>query len=281
MREIAAELIEKTVCDLILQANYAIGPDVRQAVEAACAAELSQAGRAVLGQLLENYDIARSERVAICQDTGLCVIFLDVGQDVHIIGGDLQAALSSATRRAYTAGYLRKSMVRDPLYDRVNTGDNTPPIVHTRIVPGEHIGILVTPKGIGSENMSAVKMLMPADGEAGVIDFVVDTVRRAGPNPCPPVIVGVGIGSTLEGAALLAKRMTARSLDAENPDPRYAALEKKMLQRINALGIGPAGIGGRCTALRVHIAAAPTHIGGLPVAVNLCCHAARHAHAVL
>lgn len=280
MREITAQAIENTVYDLILEASYCIGADVEQAVRGARETEPAPAGRAVLGQLLENYAIAREERIAICQDTGMCVIFLDVGQEVHIIG-DLGEALHRATARAYTEGYLRKSMVRDPLYDRANTGDNTPPIVHTRIVPGEKIDILVTPKGIGSENMSRVKMLVPADGEAGVVDFVADCVRRAGPNPCPPVIVGVGVGGDFETAALMAKRMTARGLDEGNPDPRYAALEQKILARINDLGIGPAGIGGRCTALAVHIMAAPTHIGGLPVAVNLCCHAARHARAAL
>lgn len=281
MREISAETIRKKVYDLILQASYQIGDDVCQAVRQARENEPSPAGRAVLGQLLDNYAIAREENVAICQDTGMCVIFLEIGQDVHITGGDLNEALNRAVHDAYTEGYLRKSVVRDPLYQRENTRDNTPAVVHTRIVPGEAIDILVTPKGFGSENMSRIKMLVPADGEQGVIDFVVDAVRQAGPNPCPPVIVGVGIGSTMEGAALMAKRMTARSLDEPNPDPRYQALEQKILTRINALGIGPAGIGGRCTALAVNIMTAPTHIAGMPVAVNLCCHAARHAHAVL
>lgn len=281
MREISAETIQKTVYDLILRASYRIGDDVCRAVSEAREKEPSPAGRAVLGQLLDNYAIAREEGVAICQDTGMCVIFLDVGQDVHVTGGDLNEALNRAVHDAYTEGYLRKSVVRDPLYQRENTRDNTPAVVHTRIVPGENIDILVTPKGFGSENMSRIKMLVPADGEQGVIDFVVDAVRQAGPNPCPPVIVGVGIGSTMEGAALMAKRMTARSLDEPNPDPRYGELEQKILRRINALGIGPAGIGGRCTALAVNIMTAPTHIAGMPVAVNLCCHAARHAHAVL
>lgn len=281
MREILACDIERTVYDLILKASYEIGEDVRSAVRSGCENEPSPAGQAVLRQLLENYEIARSERVAICQDTGMCVIFMNIGQDVHIAGGDLNEALNSAVRRAYGDGYLRKSVVRDPLYGRTNTRDNTPPVVHISIVPGEKIDILVTPKGFGSENMSRIKMLVPADGEQGVVDFVVDAVRQAGPNPCPPVIVGVGIGGTMEQAALMAKRMTARALDEENPDARYAALENKLLQRINALGIGPAGIGGRCTALKVNIMAAPTHIAGMPVAVNICCHAARHAHAVL
>ena len=281
VREVPAQTIQKTVYNLILDASYTIGGDVCRAVEEAYGTETSPAGREVLGQLLQNYAIAREERVAICQDTGACVIFLDIGQDVHIVDGDLNEALNSAVRHAYTEGYLRKSMVRDPLYRRENTGDNTPPIVHVRIVPGESVDILVTPKGFGSENMSSVKMLVPADGEKGVIDFVVDTVRRAGPNPCPPVIVGVGIGGTMELAALMAKRMTARPLNEKNADRMYAALEQKILDQINALGIGPAGIGGKCTALGVHIMTAPTHIAGMPVAVNLCCHAARHSHAVL
>lgn len=281
MRDISAKRIEDTVYSLILQASYHIGPDVRQAVGQAREAEPSPAGQAVLDQLLENYAIADAEDVAICQDTGMCVIFLDVGQDTHIVEGDLGEALNAAVRRAYTDGYLRKSVVRDPLYQRENTRDNTPPVVHTRIMPGEEVHILVVLKGFGSENMSRIALLTPAEGEAGVIDFVVDTVRRAGPNPCPPVIVGVGIGSTFEGAALMAKRMTARSLDVPNPDPRYSALEQKILRRVNALGIGPAGIGGRCTALAVHIQAAPTHMTSIPVAVNICCHAARHAEAVI
>ena len=281
MREIQATAIEQAVYDLILEASYNIGPDVCEAVRRYRDAEPSPTGRAVLHQLLENYQIAIAERVAICQDTGMCVIFLDIGQDAHICGGDLTDTLNSAVRRAYADGYLRKSVVRDPLYDRVNTRDNTPAVVHTRIVPGDKLDILITLKGFGSENMSRVKMLVPADGEAGVIDFVVDAVRQAGPNPCPPVIVGVGIGGTMEQAALLAKRMTARALDTVNPDPRYAALEDEILRRINQLGIGPAGIGGRCTALKVNIAAAPTHIAGMPAAVNMCCHAARHAHTVL
>jgi len=202
---------------------------------------------------------------------------LDVGQDVHI-EGDLNEAVSDGVRRAYQEGFLRKSVVRDPLYDRTNTGDNTPPVVHIRIVPGDQIDILVSPKGFGSENMSQVKMLVPADGEEGVVKFVTEAIEKAGPNPCPPVIVGVGIGGTMEMAAILAKRMTARSIDQPNPDPRYAALEERILEEINKSGVGPAGIGGRTTALKVNIATYPTHIASMPVAVNVCCHAARHAH---
>lgn len=281
MRDIAAGEITSCIKRLILEASYNIGPDVEGAVSAFMAQEPSPSGRAVLGQLLENYRIARDEQVAICQDTGMCVVFLDVGQEVHITGGDLSEAVAEAVRQAYGEGYLRKSVVKDPLYERTNTKDNTPPILHTRIVPGDKIDILVTPKGFGSENMSRIKMLVPADGEKGVIDFVVGTVVEAGPNPCPPVIVGVGIGGTLEVAALMAKRMTARALNEENPDPRYAQLEKTILEKINRSGVGPAGIGGRTTALKVNIMTHPTHIAGMPVAVNVCCHAARHAHAVL
>ncbi len=281
MREIQASQITAQLKALILQASYNIGPDVEAAVAAYKEKEPSPSGRAVLEQLLQNYAIAREEQVAICQDTGMCVIFLDVGQEVHIAGGSLQDALAEGVRQAYGEGYLRKSVVRDPLYDRTNTRDNTPPVVHTRIVPGDKIDMLVTPKGFGSENMSRTKMLVPADGAQGVIDFVVNTVIEAGPNPCPPVIVGVGIGGTLEVAALMAKRMTARALDEPNPDPRYAQLEQVILEKINRSGVGPAGIGGRTTALKVNIATYPTHIAGMPVAVNVCCHAARHAHAVL
>lgn len=277
VREIAAAQIKDCVKELILEASYVIGRDVEETMMQFKEEEPSPSGRAVLDQLLENYRIAREERVAICQDTGMCVVFLDIGQQVHITGGDLTEAVNSAVREAYNEGYLRKSVVRDPLYDRVNTRDNTPAILHTRIVPGDKLDILVTPKGFGSENMSRIKMLVPADGEQGVVDFIVNTVVEAGPNPCPPVIVGVGIGGTMEMAAILAKRMTARPLSEANPDPRYAALEETILSKINASGVGPAGIGGRTTALKVNIAASPTHIAGLPVAVNICCHAARHA----
>ncbi len=281
MRTIEAREIESAVKSLILKASYVIGSDVERAIERACETEESPSGRAVLKQLLENYEIARTERVAICQDTGMCVVFLDIGQDVHIEGGDLNEAVTNAVRAAYAEGYLRKSVVRDPLYERVNTRDNTPAVIHTRIVPGDKIDVLVTPKGFGSENMSAVKMLVPADGESGVVKFVTETAVNAGSNPCPPIIVGVGIGGTMEMAAILAKRMTARCLDEANPDPRYRALEDKILCEINKSGVGPAGIGGRTTALKVNIAAYPTHIAALPVAVNICCHAARHAHTVL
>lgn len=281
MREIGAESITQKVYELILEASYNIGADVEGRIRDCLQTEEAPAGREVLSQLLINYQIARDERVAICQDTGMCVVFLDVGQEVHVTGGDLNEAIERGVRRAYQEGYLRKSVVAEPLFDRVNTRDNTPPIVHTRIVPGDRIDLLVTPKGFGSENMSAVKMLVPADGEPGLVKFVLETVKNAGPNPCPPIIVGIGVGGTMEMAAILAKRMTARPIDVRNADPRYAALEEKLLREINKLGIGPAGIGGRTTALAVNIAYHPTHIAGLPVAINICCHAARHAHGAL
>ena len=215
--------------------------------------------------------------MAICQDTGMAVLFIDVGQDVHFTGGDFEQAVQEGVRQAYSEGYLRKSIVDDPLFDRKNTGDNTPAILHLRIVPGDKVRFLVTAKGFGSENMSAVKMCVAADGEEGVRNFIVDTAWKAGPNPCPPMIIGVGVGGTFEQAALIAKRMTARPVGSHNPDPRYAKLEADALAAINRLGIGPAGIGGRTTCLAVNIDFFPTHIAGMPVAVNICCHAARHA----
>lgn len=281
MRNISAQAVTGEIRRLLLEASYCIGADVEQSVLSAMESEPSPAGRAALEQIAENYRIAREENVAICQDTGMAVIFMDVGQDVHIEGGALEAAVQEGVRQAYADGYLRKSVVAEPLFDRVNTKDNTPAVIHTRIVPGEHIRILVTPKGFGSENMSRIKMLVPADGVEGVKRFIVQTVEEAGPNPCPPVIVGVGIGGTMETAALMAKRCTARAVGSHNADPRYAALEDEVLRLINKTGVGPAGTGGRTTALAVNIDYYPTHIAGLPVAVNICCHAARHAEGVL
>ena len=277
MREIPVSQITEKVKELFLTAAYNIGPDVEDAVRAAGEAEPSPIGKSVLCQLCENYRIARDERVAICQDTGMAVLFVDVGQDVHFVGGDFESAVQEGVRQAYAEGYLRKSVVDDPLFDRKNTGDNTPAVLHLSIVRGEKVHFLVTAKGFGSENMSAVKMCVPADGEEGVRNFIIDTARKAGPNPCPPMIVGVGIGGTLEQAALIAKRMTTRPVGSRNPDVRYAKLEADALAAINRLGIGPAGVGGRTTALAVNIGFAPTHIAGMPVAVNICCHAARHA----
>ncbi len=281
VREIQASAVSGEIERLLLLASYEIGGDVERAVCESIAAEPSPAGRAALEQIAENYKIARAERVAICQDTGMAVVFAEIGQDAHIAGGDFEEAVQRGVRAAYTGGYLRKSVVAEPLFERVNTRDNTPAVIHTRIVPGDAVRLLVTPKGFGSENMSRVKMLVPADGVDGVKKFVVDTVREAGPNPCPPVIVGVGVGGTMEKAALIAKRCTARPVGEHHPDPRYAALEAELLALINRTGVGPAGTGGRTTALWVSVAYFPTHIAGLPVAVNVCCHAARHAEGVL
>jgi len=281
MRDIQASEIQQAVCDLILRASYQIGPDVLEALRNAQSAEESPTGQLVLTQLLENHAIAAHEQVPICQDTGMMVLFTEVGQDVHMIGGSFEEAIQAGAADAWRVGYLRASIVTDPLFERINTGNNTPAVLHTRIVPGEHIHILVSPKGFGSENMSRVRLFSPSAGVEGVTSFIVETVCEAGPNPCPPVIVGVGIGGDLETCALLAKRMTTRPVGSQHPDPRYAALEEACLHQINDLGIGPAGLGGRTTALAVHIEYAPTHIAGLPVAVNLCCHAARHAEATL
>lgn len=277
MRNISVDQIRETVTELFLGANRYIGQDVTEKIEHFKRLEASPVGRNVLDQLLENNRIAAEDKVPICQDTGMAVVFVDLGQDVHLEGGDFEEAIQEGVRQAYEKGYFRKSVVGEPLFNRVNTKDNTPAVIHTRIVPGDKVHILATAKGFGSENMSALKMLVPADGIEGVKNFVLQTVKNAGPNPCPPIVVGIGIGGTFEQAALMAKRMTARPLNEDNPDPRYAELEKELLEKINRLGIGPAGIGGNTTALKVNIEYAATHIAGLPVAVNICCHAARHA----
>ena len=281
MREIQASEIKKAIVGLIYQASYTISPDIDGAIRRGIEAEISDTSRNVLEQIAQSYQIARDERIAICQDTGMAVFFIELGQDVHVTGGGFEETINDAVREAYREGYLRKSVVAEPMFDRVNTKDNTPAVIHTRIVPGEQIHILVTPKGFGSENMSRIKMFPPAAGVEGMKQFVIDTVREAGPNPCPPVIVGVGVGGTFEQAAMTAKRMTARAVGSHNADPRYAALEDELLAAINRLGIGPAGIGGATTALAVNIDYCPTHIAGMPVAVNMCCHCARHAEITL
>ena len=281
MREIQAGEIKEAVKKLFLDANFYIGEDVLAALKEARDNEPSETGRSVLDMIIENHKVAREEQLAICQDTGLAVLFVELGQDVHIVGGDFQEAVNQGVEEAYRDGYLRKSVVDDPLFDRKNTGTNTPAIIYTDIVPGDQIRVVVTPKGFGGENMSALAMLKPTDGIEGGKRFVVETIRKAGPNPCPPTIVGVGIGGTADKAFVLAKRATLRKVSEHNRDERYARLEKEILKEANHLGIGPAGLGGRNTALAVHIEHFPTHIGGLPVAVNLCCHAARHAEAIL
>ncbi len=281
MRELHVDTIKTAIKELFLEANYVIGKDIYRKLVQCEEQEESPIGKSILGQIIENDDIAAQERVAICQDTGMAILFIELGQEVHIVGGDFNEAVNQGVREAYKVGYLRKSVVSDPLFDRVNTKDNTPVIIHLSIVPGEKVKILVTPKGFGSENMSATKMLKPADGVKGVQDFVASTAINAGPNPCPPIIVGVGIGGTLEKAAQIAKFATLRQVGTPNPDPRYAKLEEDILTAINKSGVGPGGLGGTTTALAVHIEYFPTHIAGLPVAVNICCHAARHAEKVL
>ena len=281
MREIQAGEIRDAVRSLILEASYVIGDDVRAKIAACRETEPSPSGCAVLDQLTENYRIAREERVAICQDTGMCVVFLDIGQDVHIAGGELTEAVNDAVRSAYTEGYLRKSVVADPLLHRVNTKDNTPAVIHYSIVPGDKVKITFAPKGFGSENMSRVFMLKPADGLEGVKNAILTAVKDAGPNACPPMVVGVGVGGTFEKSALLAKKALTRPVNEHNEIPYVAELEKEMLDKINKLGIGPGGLGGTTTALAVNINTYPTHIAGLPVSVNICCHVNRHAVRIL
>ena len=280
LREISAKKIADTVARLSMEANFELEKDVLQALKSGHGAESSPVGKEIFSQLLENAEIARTERMPICQDTGLAVVFVDVGQDAHVTGGDLEAAINEGVRRGYTEGYLRKSVLGDPL-KRVNTKDNTPAVIHTRVVPGDRIKLWVVPKGGGSENMSRIGMLKPADGIEGVKKFVVETVRVASANPCPPIIVGVGIGGSFEQCAMNAKRALLREIGTRHPDPFYADLEDELFQMVNDTGIGPMGLGGRITALAIHIEVAPCHIASLPVAVNINCHAARHKTAVL
>lgn len=281
MRELNVALITQAVSELFLEANFRIGPDIMDRLEQAQAEEPSALGRMVLGQIIENNRIGASEDLCVCQDTGISVVFLTIGQEVHLLGGSLEEAVNAGVRKAYTEGYLRKSIVMEPLFDRKNTGDNTPCVQHVRIVPGDRVHILAIAKGFGSENMSQLKMLTPADGVEGVKKFVLKVVEEAGPNPCPPLVVGIGLGGSFELAALMAKRATSLPITRSNKDPRYAKLEEDLEAEINRLGIGPAGYGGRTTALKVHIVTAPTHIAGLPVAVNICCHVARHAERMI
>ncbi len=281
MREILAEDVTRTVAHLCIEANYDLGEDVVRTLETALEHEESEVGRGILRQILENAAIARQEKIPICQDCGLTVVFLELGQEVHIVGGDLYEAVNEGVRGGYREGYLRKSVVSEPFSARRNTGDNTPAIIHTRIVPGEHLHITVAPKGGGSENMSRLAMLTPAAGRQGIINFVLKTVDEAGANPCPPIIVGVGIGGSFERVAYLAKYALLRRLGTPNPDPELAELEAELLERVNRLGIGPQGFGGRITALAVYVEAEPCHIASLPAAVNIQCHAARHKEAVL
>jgi len=279
MRQIDAKEITRKVKEAAIAANYDLGDDLLAALKQGEKEEESPSGREIFRQLLENARIACQERIPLCQDCGLAVIFAELGQEVQIIGGDFEQAIQEGVRQGYGEGFLRKSLCH-PL-TRANTGDNTPAVIHTRIVPGDRLKLTVVPKGGGSENMSRVHMLKPAEGWAGVKEKVVATVREAGPNPCPPIIVGVGIGGTFERAAFLSKKALLRDVGHANPDPELAALEKELLQAVNDLGIGPQGLGGRITALAVHLLMQPSHIASLPVAVNIQCHASRHKEVVL
>ena len=281
MRDIEASAITQVIARLCQEANYKLGDDVLSALNQAQQTEESRLGREVLSQLLENARIAGEEVFPLCQDCGTAVVFLEIGQEVHITGGDLYTAVAEGVRRGYTQGYLRKCMVRQPFSARINTNDNTPPVIHTEIVPGSRVKIIVMPKGGGAENMSRLAMLKPGDGRQGVIDQAVRTVDEAGGNPCPPLIIGLGIGGTAEAAMLLAKKALLRPVGKPNTDPEIAELEQEILERINALGIGPMGFGGRITALAVQAGVMPAHIASLPVAVNLQCHNARHKEVIL
>ncbi len=280
MRTISTDEIIKNIKEMCIEANYYLSDDMKDKIDHACQVEESPLGSQILSQLEENMQIAESSQIPICQDTGMAVVFLKIGQDVHIEGMNLEDAVNEGIRQGYVEGYLRKSVVGDPLL-RENTKDNTPGIIHYEIVPGENIDITVAPKGFGSENMSQVYMLKPADGIDGVKDAVLDAVKLAGPNACPPVVVGVGIGGTFEKCALLAKKALTRDTNVHNSIPYVKEMEEDLLEKINNLGIGPAGLGGRITALAVNIETYPTHIAGLPVAVNMCCHVNRHKHRVI
>ena len=281
MREVNVKNLIPIVKKLCIDANYYMGEDVIAKIKEFKEKEESPTAISVLDILLENYELADKEQMPICQDTGIAVVFVELGQDVHMIGGDFTEAINEGVRQGYKDGYLRKSMVDDPIIDRINTKDNTPAIIYTEIVPGDKIKITIAPKGGGSENMSEVKMMKAADGIEGVVDFVVDRISRSGGNPCPPIVVGVGLGGNFEQSALLSKKSLLRSLTEKNPDPKWAEVEKEILTKINNLGIGPQGLGGRTTALAVHILSKPCHIASMPVAVNVQCHAARHKSAVI
>ena len=280
MREVSVSEITKNIREMCIEANHFLSPDMKRVFDEAVSREESPLGKQILNQLEENLRIAGEDMIPICQDTGMAVVFLKAGQEVHFTGGSLTEAVNEGVRQGYTEGFLRKSVVQDPI-ERVNTGDNTPAILHYEIVEGDQVEITVAPKGFGSENMSRVFMLKPADGIEGVKEAILTAVRDAGPNACPPMVVGVGIGGTFEKCALMAKHALTRDLSEEAPVPYVRELEKEMLERINGLGIGPGGLGGRITAFAVNIETYPNHIAGLPVAVNICCHVNRHAHRVI
>lgn len=280
MREVNVSIITDNIKEMCIEANHFLTDDMKNVFEKAVKNEESALGKQVLGQLEENLKVAGEDMIPICQDTGMAVVFINVGQDVHLIGGDITDAINEGVRRGYVDGYLRKSVVKDPIY-RENTKDNTPAVIHFNIVPGDKVDITVAPKGFGSENMSRVFMLKPADGIEGVKEAIFTAVKDAGPNACPPMVVGVGIGGTFEKCAYLAKKALTRDLNEESPVEYVRDLEKEMLEKINKLGIGPGGLGGTQTALAINIETYPTHIAGLPVAVNICCHVNRHSHRVI
>lgn len=280
MREIQCSKITEVIRKLCIEANEHLPEDVKCAIKTARKEEDGEIAKGILDNIIENYEIADRENVPICQDTGMAVVFMEIGQDVHITGGDLTECVNEGVRQGYTDGYLRKSVVKDPIR-RGNTGDNTPAILYTEIVPGEQIKITVGPKGFGSENMSRIMMFKPSAGLEGIKDFIIETVKFAGPNPCPPMVVGVGIGGTFDRCALLAKKALMRPLGSSNKDPFYADLEKELLMKINSLGIGPQGLGGRTTAIGLNIETFPTHIAGMPCAVNINCHVTRHKTEVI
>lgn len=275
MKEVNVSDITKVIKELCICSNYYLPKDVKKKIEKYAREESWPMAKDIMNKILANIDISEKQNVPICQDTGMTCVFVKIGQDVHIIGGNLEDAINEGVSQGYIEGYLRKSVVRDPL-NRVNTKDNTPAVINYEIIPGDKLEIIVAPKGFGSENMSQIKMLKPADGLEGVKDFIIETVRDAGPNPCPPIVVGVGIGGTFDRAAVLAKKALIRPLNERNKDKFYADLEEELLNKINLLGIGPQGFGGKTTAIAVNIETYPTHIAGLPVAVNISCHVTRH-----
>lgn len=276
MRNLDVSIIKDEVKRLFLEANFDISDDISNKIKNCYEKEVSIIGKSVLEQIIKNHKIAKEEKIAICQDTGMSVVFVELGEEINLSGGNISDAINSGVKEAYKKGYLRKSIVDDPLFERKNTNDNTPAVIYIDIVKGDKINIKVSAKGFGSENMSALKMLKPADSISGVKEFIIETVKKAGPNPCPPIIVGVGIGGTAEKAMVLAKKSLFRKIGDSNKNENYKKLENELLEEINNLGIGPAGLGGINTALAVNIEYFPTHIAGLPVAVNICCHASRH-----
>lgn len=281
MREIKIEEIVKAVKNLCMDANYSIGADLKSSIKLAHGEEMSETGKEVLSVILKNYELAEREKMAVCQDTGIAVIFAEIGQDVHIADGSFADAINEGVRQGYTAGCLRKSIIKDPVFKRLNTNDNTPAVIHTELVAGNKLKLTLMPKGSGAENMSEVRMLRASDGLKEIRNFVIEKVRGSGGRPCPPIIVGIGVGGNLERCAILAKKSLLRNTGQPNNDPNWAQVEKSLLNDINRLGIGPQGLGGTVTALAVHIITEPCHIASLPVAVNLQCHANRHKTVIL